>query len=170
MCELQGCGKIPSFGVAGTKMAEYCTQHAPNGMVNVMKKMCRFQGCGKIRAFGVAGTQMVEFCVKHAPYRMVNVYRRRVINPNNSGKKAIGDSSPSGSKHKTANSPPAQANPLSGGSRGSRKRIGSQHIMPTALKRSVVPEAAAGEVTMNRVATKVRTYFEMRTDGQRFFV
>ena len=24
--------------------------------------------------------------------------------------------------------------------------------------------------TVNRVATKVRTYFEMRTDGQRFFV
>ena len=24
--------------------------------------------------------------------------------------------------------------------------------------------------TSNRVATKVRTYFEMRTDGQRFFV
>ena len=25
-------------------------------------------------------------------------------------------------------------------------------------------------VSHNRVATKVRTYFEMRTDGQRFFV
>ena len=25
-------------------------------------------------------------------------------------------------------------------------------------------------IIYNRVATKVRTYFEMRTDGQRFFV
>ena len=29
---------------------------------------------------------------------------------------------------------------------------------------------ASNDRASNRVATKVRTYFEMRTDGQRFFV
>ena len=32
------------------------------------------------------------------------------------------------------------------------------------------PQRARLPIPHNRVATKVRTYFEMRTDGQRFFV
>ena len=35
MCKTEGCGKKPSYGVAGTKTVEYCAQHAPDGMVNV---------------------------------------------------------------------------------------------------------------------------------------
>ena len=34
-CKTEGCGKSPSFGVAGSKTVEYCAQHALEGMVNV---------------------------------------------------------------------------------------------------------------------------------------
>ncbi|CAN0181085.1 unnamed protein product [Ascophyllum nodosum] len=37
-CRVEGCGKVPSFGVAGTKMAQYCAQHAPGEMENVMSR------------------------------------------------------------------------------------------------------------------------------------
>ena len=38
-------------------MAEYCAQHAPNGMVNLYKKKCRTESCSKRALFGVAGTK-----------------------------------------------------------------------------------------------------------------
>ena len=37
-CVHEGCSKHPSFGVSGTKKAEYCAQHAPHGMVNIVSK------------------------------------------------------------------------------------------------------------------------------------
>ncbi|CAM9758461.1 unnamed protein product, partial [Ascophyllum nodosum] len=55
-CITEGCGKEPSFGLVGTKTAEYCTQHAPDGMDNVTSRMCRTDGCGKYVLFAVAGT------------------------------------------------------------------------------------------------------------------
>ena len=56
-CRTEGCGKIPSFGVAGTKTVEYCLQHATDGMVDVKSRKCRTEGCGKRPSFGVAGTK-----------------------------------------------------------------------------------------------------------------
>ena len=56
-CRTEGCGKLPSFGVAGTKKTrEYCTQHAVEGMVH--NKKCRTEGCGKRPSFGFAGTKL----------------------------------------------------------------------------------------------------------------
>ena len=52
----EGCGKLPSFGVAGTKTVKYCAQHASKGMVDVKSRKCRTEGCGKRSFFGVAGT------------------------------------------------------------------------------------------------------------------
>ncbi|CAN0228026.1 unnamed protein product, partial [Ascophyllum nodosum] len=66
-CRTEGCGKQPSFGVAGTKTKEYCSQHAPDGMVDIKSRKCRTKGCGKIPSFGVAGTKTKEFCSQHAP-------------------------------------------------------------------------------------------------------
>ena len=34
-CTIESCDKTPSFGVVGTKTVEYCTQHAPDGMIDV---------------------------------------------------------------------------------------------------------------------------------------
>ncbi|CAN0479052.1 unnamed protein product, partial [Ascophyllum nodosum] len=52
-CKTQGCCKWPNFGVAGSRMTEYCTQHAPNGMVNLFRMKCRFGSCGKCTSLGV---------------------------------------------------------------------------------------------------------------------
>ena len=58
----EGCGKLPSYGVAGTKTVEYCAQHAPDGMVDVKCRKCRTEGCGKSPSYGVAGTKSAEYC------------------------------------------------------------------------------------------------------------
>ena len=72
-CKTASCGKVPSFGVASTKTAEYCAQHAPEGMVNVKNRKCRTEGCGKLPSFGVGGTITGKYCTQHAPEGMVNV-------------------------------------------------------------------------------------------------
>ncbi|CAN0223315.1 unnamed protein product [Ascophyllum nodosum] len=76
-CRTEGCGKQPSYGVAGTKPTEYCAQHAPDGMVNVYNRKCKTEGCGKQRSHGVAGTKTVEYCAQHAPDGMVNVCSKK---------------------------------------------------------------------------------------------
>ena len=65
-CRTEGRGKIPSFGVAGTKTSEYCARHAPDEMVNVCGRKSRTEGCGKRPLFRVAATQTVEYCARHA--------------------------------------------------------------------------------------------------------
>ena len=181
MCKLEGCGKIPAFGVAGTKTKEYYRQHALDGMVNVRGKMCGTEGCGKQPSFGEAGTRTAEYCTQHALDGMVNVHRKvrtedssmisafKVANmktdehcaqhnrlrrndPNLSGKEINGAACPSGSKHQTVHTPPAQASPFSGSSRGSRKRVRYLHTGSTVLKkRAVALETTAGALTMPEI-------------------
>ena len=76
-CRTEGCGKHASFGVTGTKTAQYCAQYALDGMVNVRSINCRTQGCGKRSLFGVAGTKMAEYCAQHAMDGMVDVRSRK---------------------------------------------------------------------------------------------
>ena len=76
-CRTEGCGTIPSFGVAGTKTVEYRAQHAPEGMVDVKSRKCRTEGCGKLPSFGVAGTKTREYCAQHALEGMVDVKKRK---------------------------------------------------------------------------------------------
>ena len=73
----EGCGKQPSYGVAGTKAMEYCAQHTPDRLVNVYNRKCRTEGCGKVASFGVTGTKTVEYCAQHAPDGMVDVKSRK---------------------------------------------------------------------------------------------
>ena len=59
-----------TIGVAGTKTAEYCVQHAPGEMVNVKNRMCKTERCGKQPSFGVAGTKTGEYCsTVHSTHR-----------------------------------------------------------------------------------------------------
>ncbi|CAM9897347.1 unnamed protein product, partial [Ascophyllum nodosum] len=62
VCKTRGCCNRPSFGVAGTKTAEYCAQHAPDGMVDIRSGTYRTEGCGKVSLRGVAGTKSTEYC------------------------------------------------------------------------------------------------------------
>ena len=76
-CRTEGCGKIPSFGVTGTKTAEYCAQHALERMIDVRNRKCRTEGCDKRASFGIAGSKYVEYCAQHAPDGIVNVKNRK---------------------------------------------------------------------------------------------
>ena len=68
-----GCGKRPSFGVAGIKPVKYCQQHALDGMFNGNCRRCIFEGCSKMPSFGVVGSKTVEYCAQHALEGMVDV-------------------------------------------------------------------------------------------------
>ena len=63
--------------MVGTKTAEYCAQHALNGIVNVYDRKCRTEGCGKKPSFGVTGTKTAEHCAQHALNGMINVDSRK---------------------------------------------------------------------------------------------
>ena len=72
-CKIEGCSKRPSFGVAGTRMVEYCAQHAQDGMVDVCNRKCRIESCGKHLSFGVTGTRAAEYFAHHAKNEMVDL-------------------------------------------------------------------------------------------------
>ena len=76
-CRTESCCKNPSFRVAGTKTAEFCAQHALEGMVNVKSKKCRIEGCGKQPSFRVAGTKIAKYCAQHALVGMVHFKSRK---------------------------------------------------------------------------------------------
>ena len=70
-----------SFGIAGTRTAEFCATHASEGMINVISKRCDFPGCSKHPSYGVAGSKKAEFCVAHAKEGMVDVCSKRCGHP-----------------------------------------------------------------------------------------
>ena len=115
-------------------------------MVSVKNRISGTEGTGMISSFGIAGTTPAEYCALHnRPRCGAEGCREGGVGPNHSGLVAIGDASPSDSKHKTVHSSPAQANPPLGGSRGSRKRV--RDLLESAAG-AVVLESAAGAVTM----------------------
>ena len=77
-CRTEDCGKRPSFGVTGTKTAEYCAQHVPDGMVDVKSRKCKTKDCRKCPSFGVAGTKIADYCAEHALDGMVGIRVSRV--------------------------------------------------------------------------------------------
>ena len=62
--------------MAGTKKEEYCAQHAPDAMTDVIHRKCRTESCGKRPLFGVVSSKTVRYCVLHAPEEGVNVKHR----------------------------------------------------------------------------------------------
>ena len=86
MCRTESCGNAPSFGVTGTKTAEYCAQHAQAGMVHFRSRKCISESCGKEPSFGVGNSRMVEYCSQHARlHRGVERVREREVGPHHSG-------------------------------------------------------------------------------------
>ena len=118
--------------MTGTKTAQYCTQHALDGMVNVRSRKCRTEGCGKQPSFGVAGTKTIEYCAQHALDGMVNVtkngtfanveeYMRRKVDSNHFEEEAVVNISPSGTEWKAVY-PAANASAPSDSSGDAHKR------------------------------------------------
>ncbi|CAM9293047.1 unnamed protein product [Sphacelaria rigidula] len=76
-CGDEGCSKRPSFGVVGSKKAEFCSKHAMAGMVDVRVGKCGYGGCSKHPSFGVVGSNMTEVCFEHVRARMVGVKNKK---------------------------------------------------------------------------------------------
>ncbi|CAM9675420.1 unnamed protein product [Ectocarpus sp. 8 AP-2014] len=76
-CGHANCTKRPTYGVAGSKKREFCSQHARDGMVNVNNKRCIQPNCTTIPSFAAAGSKKAEFCSQHAREGMVDVRSRR---------------------------------------------------------------------------------------------
>ncbi|CAM9417625.1 unnamed protein product, partial [Ascophyllum nodosum] len=111
-CRIEGCGKVLSVGVGGTKTAECCLQHAPDGMVDACSRKCRTGGCDMYPSFAVTNTRTTEYCAQHARLECgVEGYIGRKFDPHHFGKEAIGNIIPSSVKHKTVNPPPTKTNP-----------------------------------------------------------
>ncbi|CAM9300395.1 unnamed protein product [Ascophyllum nodosum] len=151
-CRAEDCGKLPSFGIAGTKTGEYCAQHAQGGMVNVKSRKCRTESCGKIPSFGVAVTKPVKSCAQNTRLQHgVEGFREREVGPHHSGKKTIANVIPSLAKHTSVRSPPTKTSQPSGATRDSRKRGRHPEITSTASKRAVAREPTAGVETMPNI-------------------
>ena len=67
------CSKQPSYGVADSKKAEYCAQHAPDGIFNVVIKRCVHGGFSMRPSYGVVESKKAKYCTHHAPTGMANV-------------------------------------------------------------------------------------------------
>ena len=120
-CRIEGCVKVLSFGIAGTKTAECSMQHAPDGMVDACSRKCRTGGCGKYPSFAVKNTRTAEYCAQYARLQCgVEAYREREIVPHHFRKEAVGNVIPSGAKHKTVHLP-LKTSPPSGVGRDCRK-------------------------------------------------
>ena len=148
-CRTEGCGKQPSFGVAGTKTAEYCAEHALDGMVDVKRRSWKTRGCSKKPSFRVANSKTVKRCAQHVRVQCgVEGFREREVGPHHSEKEAISKVIPSGTEHITVHPHPTKTSQPSGVCWSSRKRVRHPEITSTASKRAVARESTAGAVTM----------------------
>ncbi|CAM9266742.1 unnamed protein product [Ectocarpus sp. 12 AP-2014] len=77
-CGHEGCGKVASFGVAGSKKREFCAPHAPRSVVDLVNDTrCGHTGCPKHPSYGVEGSKNTQFCSAHAPSGMANIRSKR---------------------------------------------------------------------------------------------
>jgi hypothetical protein len=76
-CEHPLCQTRPSYNLAGEKTARFCSEHAPEGMVNVVSERCEHLDCQTRPSYNLAGEKKARFCFQHAPEGMVNVRSER---------------------------------------------------------------------------------------------
>ena len=77
-CTHQRCARQSSYGKAGGK-AEYCRDHAEDGMVDVDTKKRIHHRCIRQPSLGKAGGK-AEYCRDHADDWMVDVTKNRCLN------------------------------------------------------------------------------------------
>ncbi|CAM9153130.1 unnamed protein product [Sphacelaria rigidula] len=79
-CGNDNCSKKPSYGVMGSRKAEFCAAHASSRMTTLTSKKCGNEGCFKYPSYGVEGSRKREFCAVHARLGMVNVSNKKCGN------------------------------------------------------------------------------------------
>ncbi|CAN0100869.1 unnamed protein product [Ascophyllum nodosum] len=143
-CRNEGCGKCPVFGMAGTKTAEYCVQHAPGGMVNVWDRKCKSEGCGKQPSFGVAGTKTVEYCAQHASAGMVNVRNRKSRTEGFGKRPSLGVAGTKTAEYGSQHAPDAMINVRSSGKFSSGEYRKRETFPPHSTEETIVNSSPGG--------------------------
>lgn len=72
-CGHQGCNMLAKYGVLDTTRAEFCSQHAREGMVDVRNKGCGHHGCSTQPSYRFPG-ETSQVCAQHAREGMVSKY------------------------------------------------------------------------------------------------
>eukprot|EP00960_Hanusia_phi_P041169 754871-Hanusia_phi.AAC.1 len=62
--ETETCTRWPSYGKPDGKKPEYCCVHAPEGSVNMKKRVCCIDGCKRTGTFGSSDDYRI-YCVQH---------------------------------------------------------------------------------------------------------
>lgn len=71
-CEDANCQRQPTFGMPGTKIANFCAKHKEEGMINVRVKRCAEEGCSSTPTFAVQGSKTASHCIRHMQEGMMN--------------------------------------------------------------------------------------------------
>lgn len=79
-CGTEGCKRRPTFGVEGTRQAQFCASHKPESFVNVLCKRCDVEGCKHQPSFGVPGAKPAR-CATHRSDGMVNLLAPKCASP-----------------------------------------------------------------------------------------
>jgi hypothetical protein len=74
------CYTIPNYGELNTKTRLYCSDHAPEGYINVVSKKCLAPGCHRLSSYGPSGTKTREFCKSHKPTGYIDVAHKLCAN------------------------------------------------------------------------------------------
>ena len=79
-CGREGCKLRPTFGAEGTRLAQFCKSHKPEGFVNVLCKRCDVDGCKHQPSFGMPGCKPVR-CATHRSDGMLNLAAPKCVSP-----------------------------------------------------------------------------------------
>lgn len=67
------CTKRASKGMADSKVALFCSDHAAEGMIDVRSRLCVEAGCKKQPSKAAPGSNVARFCAGHAPAGAVRI-------------------------------------------------------------------------------------------------
>lgn len=73
----KGCTKHQVYGVDGSNMREFFSNHKKNGTVGVVSTRCGHQGCTTRWSFRVDGIHKAEFCSAHKKDGMVDAISKK---------------------------------------------------------------------------------------------
>lgn len=74
-CKYDTCCTVPTYGKIGTRRAEYCREHCPDGYIDVINKRCIYDKCLTLANFGKPGSK-VEYCSKHCPDGYIDLKKK----------------------------------------------------------------------------------------------
>lgn len=70
------CGKRSSWNWKGSAVADFCSEHAAEGMVSLRTRRCSHDGCSTTASLNVKGSKKAKFCRVIAEPGMVRVTGR----------------------------------------------------------------------------------------------